>query len=261
MLPIVRPGVTGADRPAWPGVNRVELSRKLVKLNPAVVELYDTAVDHLQRGPGEMGRVVVIAHCVGEIANNLAEFVSDADGTRLPPRVDLYAPIRDLRRAWETAGLGFAKELVTQSGNDTADDFVDGIEDGRIDRRQFAPVPFPVLAAAQEVVDADRRDAAIARHREAVAVGRVDVDADVTARLWSSTLEFFANYANLSRAKARPAPLEQELNDRFTTFESIIHARLADFFETKSAIIDVLTLANQQITSADGGELSTEETL
>jgi hypothetical protein len=157
-------------------------------------------------------------------------------------------------------GLGFAKELVTQSGNDAADDFVDGIEDGRIDRRQFVPVPFPVLAAAQEVVDADRQDAANARHREAVAIGRVDVDVDVTARLWSSTLEFFSSYANLSQAKARPVPPEQELNDRFMTFESIIHARLADFFETKSAIIDVIALANQQLTTADGRELSAEET-
>ncbi len=42
---------------------------------------------------GGMGRIVTIANCVREIANNLAGAVGDADGVPLPPRVDMSAPV------------------------------------------------------------------------------------------------------------------------------------------------------------------------
>src|SRR5260370_42482310 len=42
---------------------------------------------------GGMGRIVTIANCVREIANNLAGAVGDADAVPLPPRVDMSAPI------------------------------------------------------------------------------------------------------------------------------------------------------------------------
>jgi hypothetical protein len=222
------------------------LRQDLAKLNSALEELYATAVEHLQLGTGGVGRIVIIATCVREIANNLAAIMSAAGGTTLPPPVDMAAPVRQLCQAWESAQLGLVDELVTRSGADGASDLVDGIEDGRIDLLQYLRVPIEVYQAAQAVVAADRQAAEYARRREAAAIGRVEADNDATTQLWSSTIAFFANYTDLDRVAARAALSEEELNARFTTFESIVSARLAGFFVTKGEIDGLLALANQR---------------
>ena len=255
----VRSTVTGAGRPEAPDHKRGQLGPDLAKLNPAFEELYATAVEHLQRGTGGMGRIVNIANCVREIANNLATVVSDAGGTALPPRVDMSAPIRQLCQAWESAQLGVVDELVTRSGADGTSDLIDGIEDGRIDRLRYLRVPVEVYKAAQAVVAADRQAAENARNREAAAIGRTEVDNDATAQLWSSTISFFSSYAHLDRAATRAVPSEEELNSRFATFESIVGARLADFFVIKSEIDDLLALTNQRRDPNKGLDPSSED--
>jgi hypothetical protein len=246
--------VTGASLSATPPIGRDALEKALRDVNPNLGSLYLTAVEYLDRPARDLARMVVIAHCVREIANNLADHLGRVEGFKLSPKVETSGPTRNLALAWQREDLPIG-ERPSVAGDARADRLIDDVQDTRIVEVGRVGIPASVYAAAHAVVAAHAKATGNARERKAViAVGYGASADDPTARLLSNTIDYFMAYAHLDRATQRPIPRQAELIAQFSTFEAIISARLGDFFAVVDDLSDILDIANEKHSaSADAG--------
>jgi len=80
----------------------------------------------------------------------------------------------------------------------------------------------------------------------AVALGRLEGGHDPTLRIWQDAIAFFLRYAHLDKARQSPMPSKEEFLAKLGDVETILAARLGQFFDTAEELIDLTTLANRR---------------
>lgn len=215
---------------------RRDLQRALDRLDPVLAGLYGYALTLLNESPVTMERVVLAAHSVRELVNNLPETLGDIDG--LPTRVDTSTPCRALAKEWDQH-VDLLGSATSAGGGPPVDEHIDG--------RQVVAVPAPLLVATRKVVVATNAATGNAKLRySAVALGRLEGGHHPTLRIWQDAMAFFLRYAHLDKARQSPMPSKEEFLAKLGDVETILAARLGQFFDTAEELIDLTTLANRR---------------
>ena len=213
-------------------------------MDPNLARLYEIAVEQIERPERDQAAVAVIAHCVVEIADRLADRLGQVEGFVLPPNVETSAAVSNLAVAWETEGLPLG-DAPSVSGGHQAGELIEGIENGLIPKPPPMYVTARVYDAAEAVVIAHAKAVASVRQRHAVvAVGTVGTADDPTARLLDVTIDYFKDYRHLSQAMQRPELSADELDAQFGTFETIIYARRGGFYAVVDDLSEILKATN-----------------
>jgi hypothetical protein len=223
---------------------RRALHDQLTQLDPTLGALYGYMLNFMEEAcrPGEeRARLVLLAHAVREMANNLPEALSDVDGVP-SGRINTSEPCRALVAEWDThadiidvtSHVGSGEERVT--------------------------IPSTVLAAAARIVKSQRAVTDNRRLRQsAVALRRLEPGPDPTLRMWLDTLSWFESHAHVDRSRERPIPDDEVILVKLEIMENILAARLRGFFAVMEDVAALAALANaptglQLADPSSGGE-------
>jgi hypothetical protein len=221
----------GAELPGevWTPARR-DLRDQLGKLDPALGALYGHALNRLHEAaaPGEeQARIVLIAHSVREMTNNLPEALADVDGVPVG-RADTSGPCQKLVAEWDKHA-----------------DILDPMPSvGSVDER--VTVPASVLLAASRVVVSQRGATGNRRLRQsAVALRRLELGKDPTLTMWLDVLTWFESHAHLDKSRGRPVPEDEVVLTKLEIIETILSARLRGFFNVMADLAAIAELANR----------------
>jgi hypothetical protein len=215
-------------RKVWTPVRR-ELHDQLTQLDATLGALYGYMLNFMEETsePGsERVRMVLVAHAVREMANNLPEALSDVDGVP-NGRINTSEPCKALVTEWDnnagtldaTSYAGSGEERVT--------------------------VPSTVLVAAARVVTSQRAATGNRRLRQsAVALRRLEPGTDPTLSMWLDALNWFEGHAHLDRSRERPIPDDEAILVKLEVIENILSARLRGFFAVMEDVASLAALAN-----------------
>jgi hypothetical protein len=214
---------------------RRDLQLALERLDPTLAGLYGYALNLLEQPDGRMERLVLIAHSIRELVNNLPEALGDVDA--LPTRVDMTGPCQALAREWEKY-----PDLV--SSVPTALDDAPSEED--LVGRQVMTVPGAVVVAAYRVVVATLAGTGNAKLRHSAAVlGRLESGNNPTLRMWRDAVGFFMKYVHLDKNRRVNVPPDTDIIRNLETIETILRVRLGRFFRTVEELTDLRARANR----------------
>jgi hypothetical protein len=208
---------------------RRELHDQLVQVDATLDAFYGYMLNYMEEvcEPGEeRARMVLVAHAVREMVNNLPEALSDVDG--FPSgRINTSEPCRALVAEWDnnadildmTSPAGSGEERVT--------------------------VPSTVLVAAARVVTSQRAVTGNRRLRQsAVALRRLEPGPDPTLKMWLDALNWFESHAHVDRSRERPIPADEAILVKLEIIENILTARLRGFFAVMKDVASLAALAN-----------------
>jgi hypothetical protein len=213
----------------------VELSDQLHHLSPILAGLYDRAITTLAEPSGSVDHVMVIGHCIRELANNLAEVLGDVDD--LPPWSDTSKPTAELVRVW-ALHMGSAADFVSIASPSEAD-------------AQTAPplvsVHAEVLGAAYAVVQAAETGSGNAHKRHsAVVLGYVEARQDASVTIYHRAVDYFTRFAHLNKLSPETLPSTEEMVKQLETIETVIRARLSNFFDVVHELMPLQAAANRK---------------
>ena len=228
-------GVASSGQGTVYDAGRKELSQQLHRLNPIIADLYDRAITTLAESSGSVDRVMVVGHCIRELANNLAEALGDVDG--IPTRSDTSKPMAELARVW-ALHMGSAADLLTIAAPPEADS-------------QSAPplvsVRAEVLIAAKAVVRASDMASGNAHKRHsAVVLGYVEARQDATVTIYHRAVDYFTNIAHLDKLNPEALPRTEDIISHLETIEIGIRARLSGFFDVANELKPLQAAANRK---------------
>ena len=219
---------------------RWRLFEALGRQNELFADMYRRGISALNERPLTPGGIIVAGHCFRDLANGLPDVMTDVG--EIPPYADTSSPARELTKIWENheARLGPIQIPIQSVAAPQDPDPV-------------MAVPVVMVEAARKVVLAtstateNRR-----RRRSALVLGRQETRRDATVELFHSSVQVFENVRHPQRG--REFDLEKaiaKVNKALPVIESILEARLGDFFESVESMLDVINAANQR---AEGGE-------
>jgi hypothetical protein len=225
-------GVTGIWTP-----ERRDLQLSLERLDPTLAGLYGYGLDLLEQPAGRMERLVLIAHCVRELVNNLPEALGDVDG--VPTRVDMTGPCLALAKEWEKHPDLFSPMATTPGDASSSGEDLVG--------PQVMTMPEPVVAAVYQVVVATQAGTGNAKLRHsAVVLGRLEHGYNPTLRMWQDAIRFFMKYVHLDKDRRVDVPPDAVILGHLQTIETILRARLGRFFRTVDELADLRARANRR---------------
>lgn len=215
------------------GVESRKLEALLAQINDDLAGLYRCATAFIDAPRPDHAMIVMIAHAVREIANNLAYHLGQAEGVDLPASVDLNDSAQELAAVWRPE---VAAQREVSSLTEGPDDAIHGTE-------LFVS---PRVAAAVEAVvrAATTAESSTARRRAYLAVGSESAVDNPTAKLLGKTWEFFMAHIHLNRSVRAGRVAEEELQKHFARFETIVSARIGSFFAVNQELSDILEIAN-----------------
>lgn len=224
-------------------MDRDRLCHAFQQVAPQLAGLYRAAADLVEQ-PISLSNMVIIAHCVREIHNNVADQVGRAGGTVLADRIEISPYVGTVASAWKAAYLPL--EVAASVNLLEAGEAIEGIADNHIVGRSWMRIPFTVYDAVQDLVRASEKASANALRRTAmVAAGTSDLGSDPTTKLLTQTVNYFMSYVHLDRAMQRPEPPQSDVRMQFATFEAIMWSRLSGFFDIVDDLTDILGRANR----------------
>jgi hypothetical protein len=213
---------------------RKSLSEQLRQLNPVIASLYDRVLATLAEQPVTIDGLLVICHCVREIANNLPEAFGDVDD--LPAWSDVSARAADLVRSWNKH-MGPATDYVSPPPQD------DDVTSSPV----LVSVNAELIMAANGAVQASESATGNAYKRySAVVLGRLETGTDATVTMYKKAVQFFTSRAHLNKLDPTKLPSTEELLSEFTTIESVLHSRLSDFFDIAAELASLQAAANRR---------------
>ena len=209
--------------------DRRTLHDQLAQLEPALGALYGYMLNIIEEAckPGEeRARMVLVAHAVREMTNNLPEALSDVDGVP-SGRINTSEPCRALVAEWDnnagildvTSHASSVEERVTISSS--------------------------LLSAAARVVTSQRAATGNRRLRQsAVALRRLEPGPDPTLKMWLDALSWFEGHAHLDKSRERSIPSDEAILAKLEIVENILAARLRGFFAVMDDVAAIAALAN-----------------
>lgn len=210
-------------------LERRALHDQLTQLDPTLGAFYGYTLNFMEEAcePGEeRARMVLVAHSVREMTNNLPEALSDVDGVP-SGRINTSEPCNALVAEWDT----HADILDVTSRGGSGEERV--------------TIPSTVLAAAARVVTSQRAATGNRRLRQsAVALRRLEPGPDPTLRMWLDTIRWFESHAHLDRSRERPIPNDEAVLAKLEIIENILTVRLRGFFAAMEDVAALASLAN-----------------
>lgn len=231
---MISPGSSLPPRPAGFSQSplppeRIALADALSTIGGQLSALYRGASLLIQE-PAFPGRLRLIAHCVREIGNRLP----DAHGAPVPPRWDPDGGLKAISEAWANAGLPTDTEFATESASHVS--------------AQDARLPASVLGTVQVAVAGYRAHASHRDRVEALFAARDPGVAAPEARgplvaEWMSVSRWFQRHAHEPYPFQEPPP-DSELLTQFERFEGVLRGLIQPFYDTASALDEILARAN-----------------
>lgn len=216
---------------------RLDLLRSLQQVDATIGALYKRAVDALSEPAFTSSSLVMLSHCVREIANALPDILKDVDG--LPARSDVSASAQDLARVWQRyASLVGGHEVPVVVGEALGSDTAP---------QSTVAVPAQLLESARLVVSASMIGSRNARIRiAALVLGRYDGGRDASVELFRRALQYFVDRAHLNRKVSSEVPSREEAALNLELIERALAARLGSFFDVADELLALLAMANEQ---------------
>jgi predicted nucleic acid-binding protein len=208
---------------------RRTLHDQLTQLEPTLGALYGYMLNFMEEvcKPGdERARMVLMAHAVREMANNLPEALSDVDGVP-SGRINTSEPCRALVAEW-----------------DNNSDILD-VTSHALSGEERVTIPSSVLSAAARVVTSQRAATGNRRLRQsAAALRRLEPGPDPTLKMWLDALSWFESHAHLDKSRERSIPGDEAILVKLEIIETILAARLQGFFAVMDDVSALAALAN-----------------
>jgi len=213
--------------PCWT-TDRDQIRAWLQRNAPSLAELYEGAVLLLYANPLP-GRVRFIAHAVREIRNRLPDAIAGPTKSR---RLDYTSRIDAIVK------LSGARTLIAEIG-DTAAPLNPTVNIDRKLARKIADLFQDHLTTRAKPLDAARR-----LFQTVAPENTVGETLTPVLQHWINTTEWFMALTHDNRRTDNECPA-QELQHRFTLFESAIAAVIKPFFETLEDLDAILEDANK----------------
>lgn len=217
-------------------LERQSLLDALLKRDPTIGGLYELAVDGMDPARWSMPRLVTVAHCVREICGALPHILGIGG---LPPRSDTSAAGHEISRVWDLYGDQLGRPAVAAA---IADDTAEPEQPKALVTRN---VPSALVAAAAAYVVADVEGSRNARKvRGALVTGAVN-ETHPNIATFARTQEFFMGYVHLDRP-VRSLPPHSAARAHFERVETVLRARVEQFFKSLAAVEAILAVANRK---------------
>ncbi|MGW5354744.1 hypothetical protein ACWERV_30060 [Streptomyces sp. NPDC004031] len=242
--------MTGNHQPTRLHADQEALEKRLGELHRDLAELYRLSVSLLATAASNKGALVLLAHAVREIVNNLAHQLGVAEGFSFPPSVDTATPMGALTKLWTDEGPSSGNSSKSHRAHSTTE-LSEG-HDETIRETSSLRITKGIYQAIEMAIAAHSSATGNARQRQAfIAIGTATPPHDPTATLFGTTYDFFMGYAHLDRANGHDLPTEHHLQNQFANFEAVVSARLGGFFEIIDELTEIINVANAKVPDSE----------